>query len=50
MPDPIDVDDEELDPEDAGSRRPGLLTRLRRGLDRGLRRGANRLRRGRNRS
>ncbi len=50
MPEPIDVDDVELDDEDASARRPGLLTRLRRGLARGLRRGANRLRRGRNRS
>jgi hypothetical protein len=50
MPDPIDVDDIELDEEDAASRRPGLLTRLRRRLARSLRRGANRLRSGRDRS
>lgn len=43
MPEPIDVPDEELD-VDAEARRPGLLTRLRRALARGLRRGANRIR------
>lgn len=45
MPEPIDVDDAELDPEDAASRRPGLLTRLRRRIAEALRRGGNRIRR-----
>ena len=45
MPEPIDVEDVELDSEDASARRPGLITRLRRRLARALRGGANRLRR-----
>lgn len=47
MPEPIDVDDVELDDEAAAARRPGLSTRLRRRIARALRRGANRLRRNR---
>jgi|TARA_R110000868_G_scaffold187839_3_gene430566 hypothetical protein len=50
MPPPVDVDDVELDPDAAAARRPGIIERIRRRLARGLRSGADRLRRGRNRS